>query len=139
MTDNEVISMVARTIKNHYPDVSVEKEAVAQDAALPLFFVYVIDSDISGLPCKKRKQNFSVAVKYYSKSEKNSECYETAAVLWDALKIIEFKGKKLRAKNLEYKAIDGVLHFYFSTRSTMIETLDNNKFGDLEVNVSARE
>lgn len=139
MTDNEVISIVTRTIKNRFPDIHVEKEKVAQNAAPPLFYVYVIDSDVSRQIGRKSRQNFKMAVKYYSQTETNNECFEKAASLWEVFRIMEFKGKKIRGKKMEYKAVEGVLHFYFDVRNTMLDVENNSKFGDLEVNINVRE
>lgn len=139
MTDNDVISIVTRTIKNKYPAINVEKERVAQDAAPPLFYVYIIDSYIFRLVGRKSRQNFKMTVKYYSKAETNADCFEKAAVLWEAFRIMEYNGKKIMGRNMEYKAIEGVLHFYFDVRNIMLDVENNSKFGDLEVNVDARE
>ncbi len=139
MTDNEVISILSRTIKDRFPTAEIEKEQVTQDAKPPLFYIYVINSFITGHPGGKSKQTFKMAVKFYPASEKNEECFEKAAVLWEAFRAMTFNNKKIRGRNMEYKAVEGVLHFYLDVINTVIETESYNKFGNLEVNVDARE
>lgn len=139
MTDNEVISILSRTIKDRFPTAKNEKEQVSQDAEPPLFYIYVMNSSVTGHPGGKSKQIFKVAVKFYSASKENKECFEKAAILWEAFRIMTFKDKKIRGRNMEYKAVEGVLHFYLDVINTVIETEEYNKFGNLEVNVDARE
>lgn len=138
MTDNDVISIVVRNVKNKYPDLDVEKEDVKQGANLPFFYVYIIQSSREKQVGRKYKQSFQMAVKYYSKSETAAECFDTASGLWDVFKLMEFNNKVVKAKNLEYKVIEGVLHFYFDIENIELESTDVSKFGNLEVNIDVK-
>ena len=139
MNANDVISIISYTISSNIPDIEdIYKEEVPQGMSTPSFFIYLINSEQDKLLNNRYKRLFKVAIKYFTdkKDEINQDMYSVADKLTEILEQMEYDNKIIKGRNMEYKILDDVLHFYFDVDNKLIKKTDSNKFGPLEVDVN---
>lgn len=139
MNANDVISIISYTISSNIPDIEdIYKEEVPQGMSTPSFFIYLINTEQDKLLNNRYKRLFKVAIKYFTdkKDEINQDMYSVADKLTEILEQMEYDNKIIKGRNMDYKIIDDVLHFYFDVDNKLIKKTDSNKFGPLEVDVN---
>lgn len=143
MNANDVISIISKAISTAFPAVKVYKENIKQGFDNPAFYIAEINHSHTPLLGRASRKRYSMSVKYYPDEnnidEVKQELHGVAAQLPDILEIMNYSGKTIKAYNMESRIEDDILHFMFDVRIKMLKPKDTNKFGPLEVDVSAKE
>lgn len=138
MNANNVISIISYTLSIGFPNHEIYKEVVSQDMETPSFFIQLINSDHDKLLNNRYQQQFKVAIKYFTDKidDTYQDMYSVGDELTEILEIMEYSNKIIKGKNMEYKVIEGVLHFSIDIENRVIKKVERNKFGPLEVEIN---
>lgn len=119
-------SALAKRLKALFPECTVYKEKVEQGLKYPSFFILQLNTTKDRDLRPFGWLNFQMNIRYRPNKDynsKRSELDEIGMDLLDGLEHIEVDGTPLRAGDMNYQIVDGVLQFFINFRMRIKQKL----------------
>jgi hypothetical protein len=120
----EIIQAVCAAIYGEFGEgYTLYTEAVAQDAAVPCFFVICTQSRLNRVMGDLYHKETPLVIQYLPKDTENyrSECEDASERLFLTLDQIPFKDGYINGTELRAEIIDGVLNFFVNYDMNVIK------------------
>lgn len=130
MYTNTISKGIAKKIKNLYPKIKIEIDAVAANA-LGKIFVMVISSSTKCRIGGMRQLDLTFDVSYVCKEKDNMEYNDWLKNMYSEFEIIETDEANYRTKNMRGEKGEGIYHFIFDVAARYMIINDNVKMAAL--------
>lgn len=112
VSGNMILDGISIAIRNRYPDSQIESSDIEQGLTPPAFVLLLVAPSRSPLVKDKWQYRYNFDIAYFPKNG-HEECYQVADELFKILEIIALpSGFAARGIDMDYRIVDGVLHFF---------------------------
>lgn len=136
---NDLVMAIKKVLVDNFLEIKVYNEGGEEALKKPYFFIQILNSNEEKELNKRYKRTVSFEINYVSANENvNEEYLNKADKLYELLQIVEIKGKKYTALNMNHEVKDKVLYFRFQLKISLLKNTEENSMKELEVDVGGK-
>lgn len=113
---NDIITSIAKKLKQCYPNTTIYKESVFQDLKEPCFIILPLEPTQDAKLPNRYWRTYPFDIHYFPKEDKGrgakAEMYTMGESLFFNLEYIICCDKLVRGAKMRFEIVDNVLHFF---------------------------
>ena len=133
---HSVIDLVTKTLSKAFPAHDIYIEQILQGIKEPCFFVQSVDVVHDKQVSNRYRQEHNLCIHYFSAATDQdlySDLLSMAERLTAALELVEYDDDRLNGVKMNYKIVDGTLHFFVTMYRYVKRPISIIDMGEVEI------